>query len=72
MAEIHPTAVISEDAQLGKGVIVGPYSVIDGDVVIGDRTEIGQNVRIFQFTEIGNESVSTVNKQSVIVLRCYK
>ena len=55
MAEIHPTAVISEDAQLGKGVIVGPYSVIDGDVVIGDRTEIGQNVRIFQFTEIGND-----------------
>lgn len=55
MAEIHPTAVVSEDAQLGEGVVVGPYSVIDGDVIIGDRTEIGQNVRILDYTQIGND-----------------
>lgn len=55
MAEIHPTAVVAEDAQLGEGVIVGPYAVIDSDVIIGDRTEIGQNVRILSFTEIGND-----------------
>jgi len=38
---IHPTAVISQSAQLAPGAAVGPYAVIEDDVQIGAGTEIG-------------------------------
>jgi UDP-N-acetylglucosamine acyltransferase len=34
-ATVHPTAVIDPDAKLADGVVVGPYTVIEADVVIG-------------------------------------
>ena len=37
---IHPTAVISTKAQLGRGVCLGPFTVIHDDVIIGDETVI--------------------------------
>lgn len=55
MSNIHPTAVVSSDAQIGEDVEIGPYSVIDGNVIIGARSKIGQNVRILEYTEIGKE-----------------
>src|SRR5271165_3673483 len=33
---VHPTAVIHRSAKLGKNAHIGPYAVIDEDVVIGD------------------------------------
>ena len=63
--KIHPTAIISPDAQLDKGVEIGPYSIIGSDVRIGkntvigphtvidDYTHIGEGCRIFQFCSIG-------------------
>lgn len=62
----HPTAIISPSATLGKGVKIGPYCVIDGDVTIGDdtilhshvtvsgRTTIGKNCQIFPFASLGH------------------
>lgn len=62
---IHPTAVVDPGAQLGEGVQVGPYTIIQPDVTIGkntvigphvvidSHTDIGANCRIFQFTSIG-------------------
>jgi acyl-[acyl carrier protein]--UDP-N-acetylglucosamine O-acyltransferase len=32
MPDIHKTAIVSEYAKLEEGVIVGPYSIIEGDV----------------------------------------
>ncbi len=40
MNEIHPTAIIGKDVQLGKDNVVGPYAVIQGQVVIGDGNTI--------------------------------
>ena len=63
--KIHPTAIISPDAQLDKGVEIGPYTIIGSDVQIGkntivgphtvidDYTHIGGGCRIFQFCSIG-------------------
>jgi len=34
-ARIHPTAVISDEADIGDNVSVGPFAVIDGPVTIG-------------------------------------
>ncbi|MEE9934853.1 MAG: acyl-ACP--UDP-N-acetylglucosamine O-acyltransferase [Deltaproteobacteria bacterium] len=62
---IHPTAIVAQDAQIAPGVEIGPYSVIGRDVSIGqntvigphavidDYTQIGENCRIFQFCSIG-------------------
>ena len=37
---IHPTACIADNVKLGDGVIIGPYAVIEPDVVLGDGCEI--------------------------------
>ncbi|NKB61155.1 MAG: acyl-ACP--UDP-N-acetylglucosamine O-acyltransferase [Gammaproteobacteria bacterium] len=67
MAEIHETAIIDPSAKIGSNVVVGPYTIIEGDVSIDDgcwigphvvirnHTSIGKNNRIFQFASIGEE-----------------
>lgn len=51
--KIHPTAIISPDAQLAEGVEVGPYTIIGSDVKIGKETVIGPHVVIDDYTHIG-------------------
>jgi len=53
MTLIHPTAIVDQTVELGRGVAVGPYSFIQGQVVIGDETQIGSHVVIKGFTTIG-------------------
>ncbi len=50
---IHPTAIVSPDAQLAEGVEIGPYSIIDSDVHIGKNTIVGPHVVIKAHTDIG-------------------
>ena len=50
---IHPTAVVSPSAEIGKNVEIGPYAVIDDDVRIGDDCFIDAHVKIGQYTTIG-------------------
>jgi UDP-N-acetylglucosamine acyltransferase len=53
VARIHATAIVDQAAELGGGVTVGPYSIIQGRVIIGADTEIGPHVVIKEFTTIG-------------------
>lgn len=46
MPEIHPSALVSGDAQLADDVTIGPFSIIDGPAVIGAGTVIGPHVSI--------------------------
>ena len=62
---IHPTAIVEPGARLAGDVAVGAYSLIGPQVevregswigphvVIGGRTRIGRNNRIWQFASIG-------------------
>ena len=62
---IHPTAIVERGAKLGKGVSVGPYSVIGPKVEVGEgtwigahvvldgRLKIGRNNKIFHFASLG-------------------
>lgn len=62
---IHPTAIVSPDADIADDVQIGAYSIIGEDVTIGEGTWIGPHVvvdphvtigpgcRIFQFAAIG-------------------
>jgi len=51
---IHPTAVVHPTARIGKGVHLGPYVVIDQDVVIGDNAVLLAHVTIYRGARIGN------------------
>ena len=50
---IHPTAIVSKEAELGAGVEVGPYSVVGPQVKIGNYTRIAGHVVIEGQTQIG-------------------
>jgi UDP-N-acetylglucosamine acyltransferase len=54
--KIHPTAIIDPRAQIGVDVEVGPYSVIGGDVIIGDRCKIQSHVVIEGSVKMGVEN----------------
>jgi len=54
--KIHPTAIIDARAQLGEGVVVGPYSLIGPDVVIGAQTEVGSHCVIVGHTVMGRKN----------------
>lgn len=44
--KIHPTAFIGSTVRLGSGNVIGAFSFIDGDVLIGDDNWIGPQVTI--------------------------
>ena len=50
---IHPTALISKKAKLGKDVCVGPYAVIGDEVTIGEATVIGAHCVVSGKTILG-------------------
>lgn len=63
---IHPTAIIGKKVTLAANVSVGPYCVLEGDISIGEGTQllshiaiggnttIGKNCRIFPFASLGH------------------
>lgn len=51
--EIHETAIVSPDAEIGEGVEIGPYAVIGDRVTIGEGTLIGPHTVIEGPTDIG-------------------
>lgn len=65
MTNIHPSAVVDAKARLAEGVTIGPFCLVGPDVeldqgvelvahvVVGGRTRIGPNTRIFPFASIG-------------------
>lgn len=65
MADIHPTAIVEDGADLAPTVSVGPYSIIGGNVRIGENgvihshvvvsgdTTIGEDCAIFPFASVG-------------------
>ncbi|MCF8241167.1 MAG: acyl-ACP--UDP-N-acetylglucosamine O-acyltransferase [Melioribacteraceae bacterium] len=54
MTQIHPTAIVSAKAEIGKNVIIEPYAVIYDDVKIGDDCYIGPHAAIYDGARIGN------------------
>jgi UDP-N-acetylglucosamine acyltransferase len=54
--EIHPTAIVSPKATIGKGVKIDAYVLIGDDVVVGDETLIGPHSRFDGPTIIGKRN----------------
>ncbi|EPC01743.1 UDP-3-O-(3-hydroxymyristoyl) glucosamine N-acyltransferase [Litchfieldella anticariensis FP35 = DSM 16096] len=53
---IHPTAVVSASASLGKGVQVGPHAVIEDGARLGDRVIVGPGCVVGTDSVIGEGS----------------
>lgn len=65
---LHPSAIIEAGAQLGTGVVVGPFcyigpkvrieagAVLDSHIVVAGCTTIGSRTRVFPFVSIGTPS----------------
>ena len=62
-ARIHPTAIVSKDAQLGTDVEVGPFAIIGEGCVVGDacviaaRATLERNVILAANVKVGSGSI---------------
>jgi UDP-N-acetylglucosamine acyltransferase len=54
---IHPTAIISPKANLGRNVVVGPYSIIGDDVTLHDDVNVASHCVIEGPSEFGSGSI---------------
>ncbi len=50
---IHPTAIIDPQAEIGSDVRIGPYCVVASGVRIGNETELGPYVNVQRGSVIG-------------------
>ena len=56
MTQVHPSAVVHEDAQLAEGVRIGPNCVIASGVSVGAHTVLDANVVIEKDVRIGEKN----------------
>ena len=54
--DLHPTAVIAADVQLGQNVAIGPHAVIESGVVLGDGVAIGPGCFVGKNSRLGKGS----------------
>ncbi len=54
---IHPQSFIHPEAQVADDVSVGAFTVIDADVIVGQRCQIGHHVTIESGVVLGNDCV---------------
>ncbi|PIW25977.1 MAG: acyl-[acyl-carrier-protein]--UDP-N-acetylglucosamine O-acyltransferase, partial [Rhodospirillales bacterium CG15_BIG_FIL_POST_REV_8_21_14_020_66_15] len=67
MTDIHPTALVHGDAEIGTGVRIGPYCVVGANVLLEDgvellshvvvegHTRVGAHTRVFPFASLGHQ-----------------
>ena len=55
-ATIHPSAIVSVGARIGRDCFIGPYVTIGDDVELGDRVRIDSHCVIDGPTTIGDDS----------------
>jgi UDP-N-acetylglucosamine acyltransferase len=53
LINIHPTAIVDPKAEIGAEVAIGPYTVVQDDVVISDGCQIGSHVLVHAGTRMG-------------------
>ncbi|MFN3532452.1 MAG: UDP-3-O-(3-hydroxymyristoyl)glucosamine N-acyltransferase [Candidatus Brocadia sp.] len=67
---IHPTAVISKDATIGKGVSIGAHVIIEDNVRIGNGVTIYPNTFIGRESYIGDDTIIYANvsiRENIII-----
>jgi UDP-N-acetylglucosamine acyltransferase len=55
-AQVHPSSVVSPEAVLADGVVIGPFCLVEGGARIGARTVLRSHVVIGPHTELGEDN----------------
>jgi acetyltransferase-like isoleucine patch superfamily enzyme len=63
---IHPTAIVSKNAEIGNNVEIGPFSIIHDNVSIGDNSKIGAFCEIGINTDLAKEKKLIIGNNSLI------
>ncbi|HVG37642.1 MAG TPA: acyl-ACP--UDP-N-acetylglucosamine O-acyltransferase [Pyrinomonadaceae bacterium] len=53
---IHPTAVVSPQAEIAAGVEIGPYAVVEDHVVIGANCRLAAHAVVKKYTVLGERN----------------
>lgn len=53
MSNIHPLAIVSPRAELGKNVSIGPFSIIEAGAIVGNDCRVAARVTIKERTRLG-------------------
>lgn len=61
MSEIHPTAIIGKNVEIGMSNTIGPNAIIEDGVKIGSHNKILAGAYIARGTELGNYNVIHMN-----------
>lgn len=61
MPHIHPTAIVSPKAELGEGVSIGPYAIVEEAVRIEDHTVVSAHTVIKKYVRIGKNCIIAEN-----------
>jgi len=56
MAEVHPSAVVEKDVELGRGVVIGPNCYVGSGVSVGAGTVLGANVVVEGKVKLGKNN----------------
>lgn len=56
MPEIHPTSIVSKEAQIADDVVIGPFCIVEGDVKIDSGTKLLSHVVIYNGARIGKNN----------------
>ena len=51
--QIHPTAIVAKEAELGDNVNIGPYCIVDSKTKIGHGTVLKAFSRVCDYTRLG-------------------
>jgi len=63
---IHTTALVDPKARIGNGVVVDAYTIIHGNVIIGDNTKIGSHCEIGLPSSMSDGLPLVIGKSSLI------
>jgi len=56
MPEIHPTSIVSSEAQIADDVFIGPFCIVEGDVRIESGTRLLSHVVVYNGARIGKNN----------------
>jgi UDP-N-acetylglucosamine acyltransferase len=64
MSSVHPTAVVSDNAEIDPSVVIGPFAVVEDNAQVAAGTTIGPHAIIREFCRIGRNN--TIDAHAVI------
>lgn len=54
--QVHPTAIVDPNAEIGAGTVIGPYCIIEGGVVLGPECWLQHHVTLCGPTRAGAQN----------------